>query len=495
MTWLANVRGNVMVLYALALIPIVGVAGFAMDMNRQKTVQIRIQAALDTAVLTVARESVNSDLDKDALEAMAQKIFNEAMTGTGSITLGDPVLTETDGVYSLTVSGSMPTAVMGVLGKPTMPIGNRASAAASAPNKLEMALVLDNSGSMDGSKITALKSAATQLVTDLVQPGSEDVKVSIVPFNNYVNVGMHNRNASWISVPPDEPAHGGYCPIDTAASEAAGCALTPSTCYDDDDDSYSCDRWVCPSGVDVVYDCTGYSQVLGWHGCVSSRQSPFNVEDRNYTAHKVPAFRNTTDWDCPEPITPLTGDLTTLTTAIDAMYARSSTYIATGLTWGLRALTPGEPFSEGALFELPVCPTGSDGSDGTCNPDPSGTNPTGTAYHGIDQFVQDGGVRVLVLMSDGANTRSAQYWSGGQDHWGTDVAAANLVTEDVCDEIKGYDIELYTIAFEVTDADLKDLLRGCASSPDHFFDAGNTASLLASFSKIGKAYSPIALVE
>ncbi len=495
MSWFADARGNIVMLYALALIPIVGVAGFAMDMNRQKTVQIRIQAALDTAVLTVARESVNSDLDKDALEAMARNIFAEALSDTGSISIGEPVLTETDGIYNLSVSGSMPTAVMGVLGKPDMPIGKSASAAASAPDKLEMALVLDNSGSMDGSKIDALKSAAAALVNDLVKPDAEHVKVAIVPFNNYVNVGLGNLNQSWLDVPSSYTSNYETCTVDHDASIAAGCALVANTCTNEDGDTYACTTWQCPDGVDPVLNCTPQSATASWWGCVYSRPAPYNVEDRSYHSQKVPADLDFDSWYCPQPVTPLTSDVTTLTTAISSLKAESSTFIGTGLTWGLRVLTPAEPFSEGALFAAPAC----NGSNADiCDPDHDGTNPMGTSYQGFDRFVQQGGVRVLVLMSDGKNTRGPDYWSGGGNHWADDeedVDLANTITADVCDEIKSYGIELYTIAFEVTDTDLKDLLRGCASSPNHFFDAGNTSSLLASFSKIGKAYSPIALVE
>ena len=70
--------------------------------------------------------------------------------------------------------------------------------------KLRVALVLDNTGSMlQGSptnKITALKSAAHQLLSQLqaaaAQPG--DVQVAIVPFTTDVNVDPTNVNASWI---------------------------------------------------------------------------------------------------------------------------------------------------------------------------------------------------------------------------------------------------------------------------------------------------------
>ena len=67
--------------------------------------------------------------------------------------------------------------------------------------KLNLALALDNTGSMASSnKMTALKEAAHNLLNTLQKaektPG--DIKVSIVPFAVDVNVGTDNVDAAWI---------------------------------------------------------------------------------------------------------------------------------------------------------------------------------------------------------------------------------------------------------------------------------------------------------
>ena len=67
-------------------------------------------------------------------------------------------------------------------------------------NALEVALVLDNTGSMKkDDKETALRQAVQELV-DSVMAGQADVKVAVVPFSQYVNVGVENRNAPWLEV-------------------------------------------------------------------------------------------------------------------------------------------------------------------------------------------------------------------------------------------------------------------------------------------------------
>ena len=77
--------------------------------------------------------------------------------------------------------------------------------------KLNLALALDNTGSMASSgKMTALKEAAHNLLTTLKNaektPG--DIKVSIVPFAVDVNVGTSNVEAPWIDWTDWEAANG-----------------------------------------------------------------------------------------------------------------------------------------------------------------------------------------------------------------------------------------------------------------------------------------------
>jgi hypothetical protein len=70
-------------------------------------------------------------------------------------------------------------------------------------NRLRVALVLDNTGSMaDDGKIGALKTATQGLLTQLqgavTTPG--DVYVSIIPFVKDVNLSPTTASADWISI-------------------------------------------------------------------------------------------------------------------------------------------------------------------------------------------------------------------------------------------------------------------------------------------------------
>ena len=102
------------------------------------------------------------------------------------------------------------------MGKTTMPVTTSVTVV-WGQSKLWVALVLDNSGSMNngdsnGTQMDALKNASKQLLTILQNASATagDVKVSIVPFDVTVNVGTSNVNASWIDwtdweAPPKYP--------------------------------------------------------------------------------------------------------------------------------------------------------------------------------------------------------------------------------------------------------------------------------------------------
>ena len=86
-------------------------------------------------------------------------------------------------------------------------------------NTLEVALVLDNSGSMDNTtasgqkRITLLKAAAKELVktladqATLIKQVDKPVQFSLVPFAASVNVGPDNDGADWMDVNGLSPVH------------------------------------------------------------------------------------------------------------------------------------------------------------------------------------------------------------------------------------------------------------------------------------------------
>lgn len=80
--------------------------------------------------------------------------------------------------------------------------------------------------------------------------------------------------------------------------------------------------------------------------------------------------------------------------------------------------------------------------------------------------------KFIVFMTDGDNN----YWSA--DYW----------TKYLCDRAKQDGVEVYSVAFAAPSGG-KALLSYCASSPDHFFDAKDSAELISAFKNIGNKAS------
>lgn len=154
------------------------------------------------------------------------------------------------------------------------------------------------------------------------------------------------------------------------------------------------------------------------------------------------------------PLTDVAGDLTDM---IEEMEVRNKTYMPTGLIWGLRMLTPKAPFR----------------ADDT-----------------IRAFAADGGVKTIILMSDGANTMKLGSSSGIVSvikDYEVGTPAGNKTNEDtsaLCTLIKSKGVEIYVVAYGIDDAATTALLKGCASSESRYFEAGSTAQLKKTFEAI-----------
>ena len=105
-------------------------------------------------------------------------------------------------------NGNMLTSLLKAVG--IKAIGFASSATVGKGNgSVEVALVLDNSGSMAGQAIADLR-VATQNLTSVLYAGYEGtdkVRVGIVPFAGSVNVGSAHQAASWMDSAGRSPTH------------------------------------------------------------------------------------------------------------------------------------------------------------------------------------------------------------------------------------------------------------------------------------------------
>jgi hypothetical protein len=87
-------------------------------------------------------------------------------------------------------------------------------------------------------------------------------------------------------------------------------------------------------------------------------------------------------------------------------------------------------------------------------------------------------------MTDGENTVSML--SDGT-HDGSTRADADAATAAICANAKAQKIEIFTIAFMVTDTAAKSMLQKCASDSAHYFDASDASNFQIAFAKIAYA--------
>jgi Flp pilus assembly protein TadG len=154
-------RGNIAVIFVLALLPILSSVGCAVDYSRASQLRSKLQAAVDAAsVGSIAKQSpafiaagsMTVDGPIPAGVTDAANIFNGNMSGESGYTLNSmtPVVTKTGGVVTSTISFSanVPTMFLGVMGKSTMTVTGTSTATANMPLFIDFYLLLDNSPSM-----------------------------------------------------------------------------------------------------------------------------------------------------------------------------------------------------------------------------------------------------------------------------------------------------------------------------------------------------------
>jgi Flp pilus assembly protein TadG len=205
---LRNDKGAVAIMFGLTLVPMLLCVGVAVDYSRATDVRTDLQNATDATVLAVT--PLAASLTNDQLLIEARKIFDGNLQ-----TRADGTTVETASIVSISVSDDRKkveirtqaqpkTYFMGLAGTDAMTVSAVSSSSVAVLN-YEIAIVLDNSGSMLAytsgmTKLKASQKAAGELMDEFQKKPetSARTKFSITPFSLTVNVGAHNRDALWM---------------------------------------------------------------------------------------------------------------------------------------------------------------------------------------------------------------------------------------------------------------------------------------------------------
>ncbi len=439
------------VMLALCMMPVMACIGFAVDYTSAARSKSRMQATLDGAVLAAATAEAQASGTGEAVFAAFMQEAAQAGKLPQSVVSAFQV--DASALVSGTASLDSPNALMRLFSLNTTSVTVRSKAKFGA-SKAEIALVLDNTYSMLGGPLSTLKSSAKEMISTVyTAPGAEQkVKFAVVPFAQYVNVGMSYRNASWIDVPLDTSSTVNQC-WDTYPNSTQTCTSSAMTCYADGV-PYACSTSTCTGSLGApVQQCGPVTYTTAWYGCAGSRAYPLDTGTGGDFSTRVPGIMNVS---CPSALTRLTNDQVALNAQIDAMVATGETYIGPGLTWGWRVLSPNAPFA--------------DGTD---------TN----AHKDVRQY--------LILMTDGANTYAPDY----PTHNSTDTTLSNSLTIETCNAIKAKGVTIYVVALGITNAAAVNLLNSCASGPPYYYSATTTSDLANAFSSISKSLTAVQLAQ
>lgn len=483
---LRDKRGSTAIIFALSSLALFSTAGAGLDLARGMMVKSRLAGALDAAALAVGR---TNGLTNSQLQTLAQTYFDANYPPTTLGTHTSVVVTTSGQTTNLSVTAAVPTTLLQVMGIPSVDL-KVTNQVVRAVTKLRVALVLDNTGSMaqtdntGTSKITALKTATHQLLTQLqnaaVTPG--DVQVSIVPFSLDVNFGNANLAYNWIdwndfdmqSPLPGNIGPGDTCPY-TNGNNGFKCTSGPAndhncnlgnnnTCVSTIPSSGAYKGYICPSahqtdanngrGGHFYNGCWNSVKVNGvwthtwqanghgtWSGCFMDRAQNY---DTNNSAPVVatpatlfPAENN--EYCPPVTLTNLGFDWAALNAKVDLMTPNGSTNQTIGLAWGWQSLTTTNPLNAPAQ----------------------------------DPTVQN----VIVLLSDGLNT---------QDRFAGDGSNQNATVDNrmalACANAKAANVTIYTVLVMSGNSSI---LSACATDSSKYFALSTAGAIVTAFNTIG----------
>lgn len=349
-------EGSIIVFVMMVFSGMFLVGGTAVDLARHENLRSTLQYNLDRAVLAAASLKQTADPDVVVQDYMSKVITNETFTVNVNSTISVNARS-----VSATADANLDTWFLSMAGINTMPIKASSAAEERIPN-LEISLVLDVSGSMSGTKLTNLKTAAKQFVNTMIGPADPDtVAISIVPFNHNVAPSLGIFDALAVTETHDYST----C-LDFADSAFASVSIDPTV-----------------SQTQAVYT----SLTGSWQSLNHSRRTCY-TED----SHEILPYQQ---------------NITKLENKIDGLSADGWTAAHMGMKWGMALLDP--------AFQPVVTSLINDRATTDADKVDSGFAGLPVAYTDNETL------KVVVLMGDGANTyefRFGNTWRGANsDLW------------------------------------------------------------------------------
>lgn len=253
----ADERGAVAIMFGLSFVILLTIAGLAVDSSRVYNVNFKVRESLDAAALAAAK-LLDDEYASDAqFQTIGEAYVNAYIKriSVDDVKIQNVKITPDRTVGSVTAQAdvSMPALFGRISAAVTNFTFTPTATVIYKPRKIELALVLDITGSMcdappfnaadacsSGAKLSALKDAAKDMVDALAttDPAPGAIRVSIAPYSASLNAGtyaaMVSGSASIDGCVVERTGGGAYTDGSPSGSGALGTSSTA------DNPSYSC---------------------------------------------------------------------------------------------------------------------------------------------------------------------------------------------------------------------------------------------------------------
>ncbi len=463
---------------------------------------------------------------ESTVKAEASAFFQANIAGKGIAEI-KPVIDIDSGTVDISADVLTKTYFLGLVGINEQEQHLRARSVAGAAT-YEVVMVLDNSGSMAGSKIASLEQAAKDLTKALFEvnasnPKPDPVKIGVVPFAAAVNVGSQYDDASWMDTDAEAPYHSENFDEPTSrfdlfdaledvtwqgcvearphpydVEDIAPAKATPATMFvpmfapDESDENYFSNNYLADDGGSCEFaEDGGRGHGRRRHGGRGGGANGTKISDLSDAERQALTCKydgvnlsgthhNGVDrgpnYNCTaNPLQPLSTSRSRVEATLGLMKADGMTNIHDGIMWGWRLLSPGKPFTQGRPYG------------------------------------EEDNRKILIVMTDGENTYTSYnnfnksmygaFGYIGKDHLdttstsnGTVVGKMDDRTEEACNNVKATgDITVYTVAFKVSSQSTREMLERCASRSDMAFRSDSNSDLVDTFGQIAKEISLLRL--
>ena len=472
-------RGSFAIITGAILTVVLLSVGFAVNLAQLHQVKSNLGNALDAAVTSTARDLTTGKVKPENARALVET-FLEAnskpeLVASGRLFLDEMIVDQSARTVEATAHVDVDLFFPLFSSGDTQRVNN-ISAAVYTDKQIEVAMMLDVTGSMakkgKTDKIGDLIDAATNAVTTMManqDPKNPRIRLALVPYASGVNTGallnnVYAEKSSGSDLPPaaDDPIFGGKKDKPLPAFGDYLAAVKSNFPYDDNCATERKDKDGNPD-----FSADGPNTVRT------------NKKGKKYYAlvNRDNNLSGSGMNKCPDAkIVPLTADSDTLIDSIETYKANGYTAGAIAIQWTYYMLSPKW---RDAIKAAKL-------GDGPADHAPSKIS------------------KVAILMTDGQFNTA---YAGVGKNFNSQDSKTRQNAEKICTNMKDDGIEVYTIGFDLDNKDMtkdqrdaaKGVLKKCASkdvsSVTHYFETSTGEELNAAFLEIIGNTERIALTQ